>query len=147
MARICALVPLSAARRSNAASESGLGSTTVTRWPSSASGTANPPVPPPASSTESVELAGPTAPEERVDSASRRTSQTTAVRTAVRGRAPAMPASVERPASVAEPDALNELDALENHLERATVVSMVGVGHPQLQRRGRREGQDALVGV
>src|SRR4051812_16288506 len=39
----------SAARRSRAARESGLGSTTVTRWPSSASGTANPPVPPPAS--------------------------------------------------------------------------------------------------
>src|SRR5215467_6402834 len=40
---------ISAARRSAAASESGLGSITVTLWPRPASGTANPPVPPPAS--------------------------------------------------------------------------------------------------
>src|SRR3954452_16278239 len=134
MARICPLVPLSAARRSNAASESGLGSTTVTRWPSARAGTPTPPVPPPASTTERA-----ASPDVRVDSASRRTSQTTAVRTAVRGRAPAMPASVERPASGAG------LDALDNHLECATVVGVGDVGDPQLQRCGSREGQDALV--
>src|SRR5262249_51541368 len=39
----------SAARRCAAASESGLGSITVTEWPRLARGTANPPAPPPAS--------------------------------------------------------------------------------------------------
>ena len=43
--------PASAARRVSAASASGLASTTVTRWPASASGTAKPPVPPPTSRT------------------------------------------------------------------------------------------------
>ena len=43
--------PISRARRSSAARASGLGSTTVTRWPSSATRTAKPPVPPPMSST------------------------------------------------------------------------------------------------
>ena len=41
--------PASAARRVSAASASGLASTTVTGGPASASGTANPPVPPPTS--------------------------------------------------------------------------------------------------
>ena len=49
-----AAVPVSAARRSSAASASGLGSITVTEYPSSASGTANPPVPPPMSSTSTT---------------------------------------------------------------------------------------------
>src|SRR5947207_648121 len=43
--------PPSVARRLNPASASGLASTTVTRCPASASGTAKPPVPPPTSST------------------------------------------------------------------------------------------------
>ena len=41
----------SRARRASAARASGLGSTTVTRWPSSATRTAKPPVPPPMSRT------------------------------------------------------------------------------------------------
>ena len=43
--------PASSARRPSAASASGLGSTTVTAWPCWASRTANPPVPPPMSTT------------------------------------------------------------------------------------------------
>src|SRR2546423_894823 len=43
--------PASTARRVSAARASGLASTTVTRCPASASGTANPPVPPPTSMT------------------------------------------------------------------------------------------------
>ena len=50
-ARTC--TPASAARRSSAASESGLESTTVTHVPRSARGTAKPPVPPPASTMSS----------------------------------------------------------------------------------------------
>ena len=52
-ARIRPTTPASSARRASAASASGLGSTTVTWWPSEASGTARPPVPPPTSSTTS----------------------------------------------------------------------------------------------
>ena len=65
--------PASSARRARAASASGLGSTTVTAWPSRASRTANPPVPPPMSTT-------------RAFGSSRATtaSQTTPVRTLVR---------------------------------------------------------------
>ena len=49
--------PVSSDRRSRIASASGLGSTTVTRWPSSATRTANPPVPPPTSRTSAATLA------------------------------------------------------------------------------------------
>ena len=52
-ARTRSPTPASAARRVSAASASGLASTTVTSWPDRASGTANPPVPPPTSTTVS----------------------------------------------------------------------------------------------
>ncbi len=48
--------PASAARRSSAKSALGLGSTTVTRWPSLAAGTAKLPVPPPVSRTSRASL-------------------------------------------------------------------------------------------
>ncbi len=57
-ARTRPATPASAARRCSAARASGLGSTTVTRCPSPASGTANPPVPPPTSTTSSDGPAG-----------------------------------------------------------------------------------------
>src|SRR5690606_15052829 len=74
--------PASAARRSRAASESGLGSTTVTRCPSSASGTAAPPVPPPASTISRGAADSSAARANSAVSA----SQTTAVRAALEAR-------------------------------------------------------------
>ena len=80
-ARTRSATPASAARRVSAASASGLASTTVTSCPACASGTANPPVPPPTSTT--VNRCPPTRSSSR-----RSTAHTAAVRGAECGPGP-----------------------------------------------------------
>ncbi len=96
-ARSCTFI--SAARRCAAASESGLGSITVTVWPCPASGTAEPPVPPPASTMSSRDR--PVSATSPVTTA-RSTSRMTAVRaSSYRFHRCAVPIGLARPSRAA----------------------------------------------
>src|SRR4051812_21929088 len=142
--------PTSRARRASAASASGLGSTTVTRWPSPATRTAKPPVPPPMSRTLSPGWSGP-------DSSSMEPSDshTTAVRALSRRSLADMTTTLglgsSRTAGAAVPELAGDV------LGVLTGRPDVGVGghreaagvdqHPAAAHAAGRVGTDVVLGV
>ncbi|KAJ1684107.1 hypothetical protein LUZ63_020676 [Rhynchospora breviuscula] len=143
----------SAARRVSAARASGLGSTTVTSWPSPASRTAKPPVPPPTSRT----LAGPGSPL-RAARTCWTASQTTAVRAAARrsdarsmsatlGRTPAPAAGASRHRTLRDRCVPDHAERVLDDREEPVRVAQQVVGLPLGDRVARpRLGRRPLRG-